>query len=43
MITNKESNVKIQCGLRMTFNDHPFFEHQKQNTKGKCLAEISEI
>ena len=27
----------------MTFNDHPFFEHQKQNTKGKCLAEIAEI
>ena len=27
----------------MTFNDHPFFEEQKAEHKGKCLAEISEL
>ena len=27
----------------MTFNDHPFFEEQKAEHKGKCLAKISEL
>ena len=40
MILNKKKQSEIQCGLKMTFNDHPFFEEQKAEHKGKCLAEI---
>ena len=41
---NKQrKQCKIQCGLRMTFNDHPFLKIKKQNTKVKCLAETSEL
>ena len=41
---NKQrKQCEIQCGLRMTFNNHPFFEDQKAEHKGKCLAEIPEL
>ena len=41
---NKQrKQFEIPCGLRMTSNDHDFFEDQKAERKGNCLAEISEL
>ena len=34
---------EIIYGLRITFNDHAFFEDQKAAPKATCLAEISEL
>ena len=34
---------QIIYGLRITFNDHAFFEDQKAEPKATCLAEISEL
>ena len=39
MIINKEGNVKS----KKAFNDHVFFEDQKAERKGKCLADITEL
>ena len=34
---------EIIYGLKMTFNDHAFFEDQKAEPKATSLAEISEL
>ena len=36
----QRKQCKIQYGLRMTSDDHAFFEDQKAERKGKCFATI---